>query len=53
MVKLSDGPHKKERTKRYEHVGILKSVNLTIVSTSLLMGLDVKFYEIVARQLVH
>ena len=46
---LSNGPVKKERTKRTE-VGMQKDAILTIVSTKLLVGLNIKFYEIFAKQ---
>ena len=39
---------KKKRTKRNEHVGKQKGADFTIVSTTLLIGLNIKFYEIVA-----
>ena len=39
---------KKKRTKRNEHGGMQKGANFTIVSTTLLIGLNIKFYEIVA-----
>ena len=42
---LSNGPDKRERTKRNEH----EKGNLTIVSTVLLIGLNSKFYEIFAK----
>ena len=50
---LSNGPDKKERTKRSEHVGMRKGANFTIVSTMVLIGLNIKFYEIFAKQHVH
>ena len=43
---------KKKRTKRNEHVGMQKGANFTIVSTTLLIGLNIKFYEIVACILI-
>ena len=39
--------------KRSEHVGMQKGVNFTIVSTMVLIGLNVKFYEIFAKKHVH
>ena len=42
----------RERTKRKEHVGMPKGVNITIVSTTLLIGLNIKFYEIAACILI-
>ena len=39
--------------KRSENVGLQKSANLTIVSTMVLIGLNIKFYEIFAKQHVH
>ena len=48
---LSNGPDKKERTKRNEHmIGIQRGGNFTIVSTTLLIGLKIKVYEIFAKQ---
>ena len=38
----SNGPDKKERTKRNENVGMQKSANFTIVSTTLMIGLNIK-----------
>ena len=37
----SNGPDKKERTKRNENVGMQKSANFTIVSTTLMIGLNI------------
>ena len=37
----SNGPDKKERTKRNENVGMQKSDNFTIVSTTLMIGLNI------------
>ena len=53
VIKLSNGPDKKERTKRSEHVGMQKGANFTIVSTKVLIGLNIKFYEIFAKQHVY
>ena len=39
-VLLSNGADKKERTKRNEHIGMQRGVNFTIVSTTLLIGLN-------------
>ena len=39
--------------KRSEHVRMQKGANFTIVSTMVLIGLNVKFYEIFAKQHVH
>ena len=39
--------------KHSEHVGMQKVANLTIVSTMVLIGLNIKFYEIFAKQHVH
>ena len=36
----------RERTKRKEHDGMPKGARITIVSTTLLIGLNIKFYEI-------
>ena len=52
-ILLSNGPDKKERTKRNEHVGMQKGALFSIVSTTLLIGLNIKFYEIFARQWVY
>ena len=50
---LSNGPDKKERPKRSEHVGMQKGASFTIVSTKVLIGLNIKFYEIFAKQHVY
>ena len=42
----------RERTKRKEHDGMPKGARITIVSTTLLIGLNIKFYEIVACILI-
>ena len=34
---------------RSKHVALRKGANLTIVSTTLLIGLNIKFYEIFAK----
>ena len=39
--------------KRSEHVGIQKGANFTIVSTKVLIGLNIKFYEIFANMYVN
>ena len=39
--------------KRSEHVGMQKGANFTILSTKVLIGLNIKFYEIFAKQHVH
>ena len=39
--------------KRGEHVGMQKVANFTIVSTMVLIGLNIKFYEILAKQHVY
>ena len=49
MYRLSSGPDKKERTKRNEHAVMQKGAILTIVSTTLLIGLNIKFYEIFSK----
>ena len=36
-----NGPDKKERTKRNENVGMQKSANFTIFSTTLMIGLNI------------
>ena len=38
--------------KRSEHVGMQKGANFTIVSSKVLIGLNIKFYEIFAKQRV-
>ena len=39
--------------KRSEHVGMQKFANFTIVSTMVLIGLNITFYEIFAKQHVY
>jgi len=39
--------------KRSEHVGMRKGANFTIVSTMVLIGLNIKFHEIFAKQHVY
>ena len=39
--------------KRSEHIGMQKGANFSIVSTKVLIGLNIKFYEIFAKQHVH
>ena len=39
--------------KRSERVGMQKGANFTIVSTMVLIGLNIKFYEIFAKQHVY
>ena len=39
--------------KRSEHVGMQKGANFTIVCTMVLIGLNVEFYEIFAKQHVY
>ena len=36
-----------------EHVGMQKGATFTIVSTVVLIGLNIKFYEILAKQHVY
>ena len=52
-VELCYGPDKKERTKRNEHLGMPKGGLFTIVSTTLLIGLNIKFYEISPQSSVY
>ena len=40
---FSNGQKKKERTTLNEHVGTQKTAHFTIVSTTLLIGLNIKF----------
>ena len=47
-----NGPDKKERTKRNEHVGMQKVGNFTIVPTTLLIGLNITFNKVFAKQQV-
>ena len=47
---LSNGPDKKERTKRNEHVRMQRGGNFTIVPMALLIGFKIKVYEIFAKQ---
>ena len=44
---------RKKGPKRSEHVRIQKVANFTIVSTMVLIGLSIKFYEILAKQHVY
>ena len=44
---------RKAGPKRSEHVGMQKVANFTIVSTMVLIGLNIKFYEILAKQHVY
>ena len=53
ITMLSNGPDKKERTKRTEQVGMQKGAIFTIVSAILLIGLNIKFYEIFAKENVY
>ena len=50
---FSNDSDKRERTKRIEHVGKRKDANFTIVFTTLLIGLNIKFYEIFAKHRVY
>ena len=50
---LSNGPDNKERTKPNEQVRIQKGANFTVVSTTLLIGFNIKFYEIFSKQHVY
>ena len=50
LIHLSNGPDKKERTKRNEHFRMQKGAIFTIVSTTFLIGLNIKFYKIFAKQ---
>ena len=52
---LSNGPDKKERTKFNEHIGMHKGAIFNFGSTActLLIGLNIKFYEIFAKQPVN
>ena len=47
-----NGPGKKERTKHNEHVGMQKGATI-LLSTTLLIGLNIKFYEIFPRHHVY
>ena len=44
---------RREGPKCSEHVGMQKGANFTIVSTMVLIGLNIKFYEIFAKQHVY
>ena len=44
---------RRKRPKRSEHVGMQKGANFTIVSIKVLIGLNIKFYEILATQHVY
>ena len=50
IFNISNGPDKKERTKCNEPVGMQKDDNFSILSTTLLIGLTLNFYEIFAKQ---
>ena len=52
---LSNGPDKKERTKFNEHIGMHKGAIFNFGSTActLLIGLNIKFYEIFTKQPVN
>ena len=52
---LSNGPDKKERTKCNEHIGMHKGAIFNFGSTTctLLIGLNIKFYEVFAKQPVN
>ena len=43
VLRLSNGPDKKERTICNEHAKMQKGANFTIISTTLLIGLNIKF----------
>ena len=49
FLELSNGADKKERTKRNEHVGMQKGAIFTIVSNTLLIGLNIKFCEMFVK----
>ena len=40
-------------SKRSEQVGMQKGANFTVVSTKVLIGLNIKFYEIFVKQYVY
>ena len=44
---------RRKGSKRSEHVGMQKAANFTIVSTVVLIDLNIKFYEILAKQHVY
>ena len=52
---LSNGPDKKESTKPSENIRMQRGAtcNFAIVSTMVLIGLNIKFYEIFAKQHVY
>ena len=50
---LRNGPDKNERTKPNEQVRMQKGANFTFVSTTLLIGFNIKFYEIFSKQHVY
>ena len=50
IILLSDSPDKKERTKHNEHIGMQKDANFTVLSTTLLIGLNIKFYKVFAKK---
>ena len=53
LLRLRNNPDKKERTKRNEHVGKQKDAILAIFSTTLLIGLNIKFCEIFGKQHIY
>ena len=53
LLRLRNCPDKKERAKRNGHVGMQKGAILTISCTALLIGLNIKFYEIFGKQHVY
>ena len=52
-VLLGNGADKKERTKRNESIGMQRGANFTIVFTTLLIVLNIKFCETFAKQHVY
>ena len=43
ILRLSNGPDKMERTKNNERAKMQKGANFTILSTTLLIGLNINF----------
>ena len=41
---------RRKEPKHNEHIGMQKGANFTIVSTEVLIDLNIKFYEIFAKQ---
>ena len=53
VLRLSNGPDKTERTKNNEHVEMQKGAKFTVLSFTLLIGLNNKFNKIFTKQHVY